>query len=96
LRIADLSTGAQEPEQSSPNAIKLGGWAKRPIDKKLGGWAKRPIDKKWGEQAKRPIDKKWGEQAKRPIDKKLLRAIPGTHPSGCLRSESPPPGFDCV
>jgi hypothetical protein len=24
----------------------------------------------------------------------LLRAIPGTHPSGLLRSESPPPGYD--
>ncbi|MDX9721166.1 MAG: hypothetical protein RBU37_10500 [Myxococcota bacterium] len=24
----------------------------------------------------------------------MSRAIPGTHPSGCLRSESPPPGFD--
>jgi hypothetical protein len=23
-----------------------------------------------------------------------LRAIPGTHPSGLLRSESPPPGYD--
>ncbi|MDX9724254.1 MAG: hypothetical protein RBU37_26130 [Myxococcota bacterium] len=27
-------------------------------------------------------------------DLALLRAIPGTHPSGCLRSESPPPGYD--
>jgi hypothetical protein len=24
----------------------------------------------------------------------LLRAIPGTHPSGLLRSESSPPGYD--